>query len=97
MDWVEHHALLGMVAYLTLNTLIVPFLIPGTLFAILGSYIYGMIYGKIIGFFIVFVIVVIANTLGGYLAFMVSRYLFYNCIKPLMLRRRYLRGMNRGF
>ncbi len=96
IDWVEGHPLIGIFGFLFVNTILVPLLIPGTLLAIIGSFIYGMIYGKLAGFFIIFVIVVIANTAGGYLAFLNSRYLFYNSLKPIMMRYRYLRGMNRG-
>lgn len=96
MEWVEENALIGYFIFMVLNIILVPLMIPGTLLAILGSYIYGMLYGKILGFFIIYTIVIISNTIGGYFAFLMSRSLFYECLKPTFTRYKYLRAMNRG-
>ena len=97
MDWVESHPIAGIVTFILVNTLLVPLLIPGTLLAILGSFVYGFIYGKLIGYVIIICIVSVANTLGGYLAFLLSRYLFRRSLEPVMLSYKYLRGLDYAF
>jgi uncharacterized membrane protein YdjX (TVP38/TMEM64 family) len=96
MEWIEDNPVLGYFIFMIFNIILVPLMIPGTLLAILGSYIYGLIYGKLIGYFIIYSIVVISNTIGGYLAFLVSRGLFYECLKPTFVHYKYLRAMNKG-
>jgi len=96
MEWVKDHAVLGVFAFVLVNVLLVPLLIPGTLLAILGSYVYGLLYGKLLGFLLVFALVVVSNTVGGYLAFLVARGLFHECLQPAFNRHRYLRAMNKG-
>lgn len=96
IEWVEGHPVLGYCTFMLVNIALVPLLIPGTVLAILGSYIYGLIYGITAGFFIILTLVIISNTIGGYIAFLVSRGLFYECLQPTFHRSRYMRAMNKG-
>jgi len=96
MEWVQNHPFLGYFTFMFVNIAVVPLLIPGTLLAILGSYIYGLLYGKAAGYFVILSLVIISNTIGGYLAFLVSRGLFYECLYPTFHRYKYLRAMNKG-
>ena len=95
-EWTEDNPIFGIFAFTIVNILIVPLMIPGTILAILGSYIYGIIYGKVLGYIIIFIIVLISNTIGGFLSFIISRSLFYECLSPYLHKYKYLRAMNRG-
>jgi uncharacterized membrane protein YdjX (TVP38/TMEM64 family) len=96
MIWTEDNPYIGIIVFMAVNIIMVPLFIPGTIFAILGAYIYGMIYGKTAGYFIDLIVIVISNTLGGYMAFLASRWLFYDCLSGVMHRYKYMRAMNRS-
>ncbi|CDW87567.1 UNKNOWN [Stylonychia lemnae] len=96
IEWIETHQIMGVFVFLIVNIIIVPLMIPGTILAILGSYIYAIIYGKVLGYFVIYFLVVISNTIGAFLSFIISRGLFYECLSPYLHNYRYLRAMNRG-
>ena len=80
-DWVKNNQVAAYFIIITTYTIGIVLWIPGAIFLIFGSFIWGRVYGQLIGASIYMFIDFFWNLVGQALAFLNSRYLFKSCVQ----------------
>lgn len=96
MIWVKKNVFLGVLLYLITYTLAIVILVPASIFTLGGAYVFGQVFGKLFGYFFIIGAAFACDVVGGYFAFLVSRTLFYDFLKPFLNNYKYLRAADKG-
>lgn len=87
--WLDDLGPLGPILFILIDTAIVVFILPGVIFTFGAGFLFGVIKGSLY--------IIIATTLGGMIAFTVSRYLFSARLAGFLLGHPKLESINSEF